>query len=70
MSVKKGDFVRVVQERLLNSLEALASDNQFPAYIYETKGEVVDLRGDYGLVRFRVPTPNVWLRIDQLELFP
>ncbi len=69
MAVKKGDYVRVVREQLAESVEAKASDTRFPAYIFETKGEVVDLRGDYALVRFRVPTPNVWLRNDQLELF-
>ncbi len=69
MAVKKGDYVRVVREQLAESVEAKASDTRFPAYLFETKGEVVDLRGDYALVRFRVPTPNVWLRNDQLELF-
>ncbi len=69
MPVKKGDYVRVVREQLADSVEAKASDTRFPAYIFDTRGEVVDLRGDYALVRFRVPTPNVWLRNDQLELF-
>jgi len=70
MAVKKGDLVRAVREKLENSLEAKASDSRFPPYIFETKGEVLDLRGDYALVMFgRVPTPNIWLRVDQLELF-
>lgn len=70
MAVKKGDFVRVVRERLEGSLEAKASDNRFPPYIFETQGEIVDVRGDYMLVKFgRVPTPNMWLRADQLEKF-
>jgi Cyanobacterial and plant NDH-1 subunit O len=31
---------------------------------------VLDLRGDYALVKFgQVPTPNIWLRSDQLESF-
>ncbi|HIK55015.1 MAG TPA: NAD(P)H-quinone oxidoreductase subunit O [Synechococcales cyanobacterium M55_K2018_004] len=70
MAVKKGDFVRVVREKLEGSLEAKASDNRFPPYIFETQGEIVDVRGDYMLVKFgRVPTPNMWLRADQLEKF-
>jgi len=68
MAVKKGDLVRAIREKLENSLEAKASDSRFPSYLFETKGEVLDLRGDYALVKFgQVPTPNIWLRMDQLE---
>jgi hypothetical protein len=70
MAVKKGDSVRAIASSLANSLEAKASDSRFPKYLFETKGEVLDLRGDYALVKFgQVPTPNVWLRLDQLEGF-
>ena len=70
MAVKRGDTVRAVREKLENSLEALASDPRFPSYLFETKGEVVDIKGDYALVKFgKVPTPNMWLRQDQLEEF-
>jgi hypothetical protein len=70
MTVKKGEMVRAVREKLENSLEAKASDTRFPAYLFETKGEVVDIKGDYALVKFgRVPTPNIWLRLEQLEAF-
>jgi hypothetical protein len=70
MAIKKGDMVRAVREKLENSLEAQASDNRFPSYIFETKGEVLDIKGDYALVVFGyVPTPNMWLRVDQLEPF-
>ncbi len=66
--MKKGALVRAVPEKLENSLEAQASDSRFPPYIFESKGEIVDMNDEYALVRFYVPTPNVWLRIDQLEL--
>ncbi len=70
MAVKKGSMVRAVRETLDNSLEASASDSRFPSYIFETKGEVVDLNGDYALIKFgQMPAPNVWLRLDQLEEF-
>lgn len=66
--LKKGSLVRANREKLENSLEAKASDTRFPPYLFETKGEVVDMRGDYALVKFgQVPTPNIWLRLDQLE---
>lgn len=68
--LKKGSFVRAIREQLENSLEAQASDQRFPPYIFETKGEILDTKGDYALVKFgQVPTPNIWLRIEQLEMF-
>ncbi|WP_017315375.1 NAD(P)H-quinone oxidoreductase subunit O [Mastigocladopsis repens] len=70
MAVKRGDMVRAIREKLENSLEAQASDSRFPSYLFETKGEIVDIKGDYALVKFgKVPTPNMWLRLDQLEEF-
>lgn len=68
-TIKKGALVRANREKLENSLEAQASDSRFPPYLFETKGEVVDMRGDYAFVKFgQVPTPNIWLRVDQLEV--
>ena len=68
MALKKGDLVHAIRSKLENSLEAKASDSRFPPYLFETKGEVVDLRGDYAFVKFgQVPTPNIWLRVEQLE---
>jgi Cyanobacterial and plant NDH-1 subunit O len=70
MALKKGDSVRAIASTLANSLEAKASDARFPKYLFDTKGEVLDLRGEYALVKFgQVPTPNIWLRLDQLEGF-
>ena len=67
--IKKGSMVHANREKLENSLEAKASDPRFPRYIFETKGEVMETKGDYALVKFgQVPTPNIWLRIEQLEL--
>lgn len=70
MAVKKGAMVRAIREKLENSLEAKASDSRLPDYLFETQGEILDTKGDYALVKFgKVPTPNIWLRIDQLEEF-
>ncbi|ELR97911.1 NAD(P)H-quinone oxidoreductase subunit O [Gloeocapsa sp. PCC 73106] len=66
--MKKGSLVHAVREKLENSLEAKASDPRFPDYIFNSKGEIVDLDGEYALVKFYVPTPNIWFRLDQLEL--
>ena len=70
MAVKKGTMVRAIREKLENSLEAQASDSRFSSYIFESEGEILDVKGDYALVKFgKVPTPNIWLRMDQLEEF-
>jgi hypothetical protein len=70
MAVKKGNMVRAVRENLENSLEAQASDSRFPSYLFDSEGEVVDIKGDYALVKFgKVPTPNIWLKLEQLEEF-
>jgi hypothetical protein len=70
MALKRGDTVRAIREKLENSLEAQASDSRFPSYLFDSKGEIVDVKNDYALVKFgKVPTPNIWLRLDQLEEF-
>jgi hypothetical protein len=68
VKMKKGTLVRAVREKLANSLEEKASDNRFPSYIFDSKGEILDLNEEYALVRFYTPTPNIWFRIDQLEI--
>ncbi|MGF1517975.1 MAG: NAD(P)H-quinone oxidoreductase subunit O [Nodosilinea sp.] len=69
-TLKRGDMVRAVREKLDNSLEATASDTRFPPYLFETQGEILETNEDYALVKFgKVPTPNIWLRLDQLEKF-
>ncbi|MEL6929436.1 MAG: NAD(P)H-quinone oxidoreductase subunit O [Cyanobacteria bacterium J06600_6] len=65
--IKKGSLVKVVREKFEGSLEAKASDVRLPNYLFDSKGEILDVNDDYALVQFYVPTPNVWLRLDQLE---
>jgi hypothetical protein len=68
MEIKKGVMVKAVREKLDGSVEAQANDPRWSSYIFETKGEVLDVRGDYLQIKFgQVPTPPVWLRIDQIE---
>lgn len=67
-TIKKGSLVHVVRDKLENSVEAKASDPRFPKYLFDSKGEIVEVEGEYALVKFYVPTPNIWLRLDQLEL--
>ena len=64
---RKGALVRVIQSKYQNSLEAQASDIVPPSYIFEGPGEILLIKGDYAQIRWRLPVPDVWLRIDQLE---
>jgi hypothetical protein len=67
MAIKKGNKVRLVREKFENSVEALASDRRLPNYVFEGTGAVIEIRGEYAQVQFKVPTPNVWLPLEQLE---
>lgn len=67
MAVKKGSMVRIIPEKFADSLEAKASDSRLPPYVFAGTGEVLEIKGDYAQIKFRVPTPTVWLRVDQLE---
>jgi len=68
MAVKKGSMVRVVREKLENSLKAQASDPRLPDYLFNSQGEILDIKDDYALVKFgKVPTPNIWLKLEQLD---
>jgi hypothetical protein len=60
--------VKAIREKLEGSLEAKASDPRLPSYLFESAGEVLDIKGDYAFVKFgKVPTPNIWLHLDQIE---
>ena len=65
--IKKGSLVKVVREKFEGSVEAKASDVRLPSYLFDSQGEILDTTDEYALVQFYVPTPNVWLRLDQLE---
>ncbi len=66
-SFRKGALVRVNREAYLGSVEAQASDPLPPEYIFLGPGQLLAIKGEYGQVRWRLPVPDCWLRIDQLE---
>ena len=65
--LRKGDLIKVSRKAFENSLEAAASDDAPPDYIFDGPGELLVVQGEYCQVRWRRPVPDVWLRIDQLE---
>jgi hypothetical protein len=64
---KKGALVRVRAAAWSGSLESRASAPEPPAYLLEGPGEILTIKGDHALLRWRRPVPDVWLRLDQLE---
>ncbi len=66
-TLRKGALVRVKRMAYMNSQEFKASDPEPPRYIFEGPGELLAVKGEYGQIRWRMPVPDVWLRIDQLE---
>ena len=66
-SMRKGALVKVNRAAYIASEESKASDSSPPSYIFEGPGEILSIKGDYGQVRWRLPVPDVWLRIDQLD---
>ncbi|XP_057492388.1 NAD(P)H-quinone oxidoreductase subunit O, chloroplastic-like [Actinidia eriantha] len=74
-SMKKGQIVRVDKEKYLNSINYLSVGHppyyKGLDYIYEDRGEVLDLRifetGEYALIAWvGVPTAPAWLPTDML----
>ncbi len=64
---KKGALIRVNRDAYISSLEAAASDPIPPAYIFKGPGEILNIKDEYCQVRWRMPVPDVWLKINQLE---
>ncbi len=71
MAIKRGAMVHAIREKLQNSLEAQANDPMIPEYVFQAKGEVLEIKEDYVQVKFGlVPTPPIWFRLDQVEEIP
>ena len=65
--LKKGSLVFVDKEIYIKSIEALASDNDSPNYIFEGPGEILAVKDEFAQVRWRRPVPDAWLKLDQLK---
>ncbi len=64
---RKGALVKVDRKAYIGSIESLASDPTPPEYIFEGPGELLAVKGDLAQVRWLMPAPDTWLRIDQLQ---
>lgn len=64
---KKGNLVFVEKSIYEKSVEALASDEDLPSYIFEGPGEILSIKEEYAQVRWRRPVPDVWFKLNQLK---
>ena len=65
--LKKGSLVLVDRETYIKSIEALASDDDLPNYVFEGRGEILSVKDEYAQIRWRRPVPDVWLKLEQLK---
>ena len=65
--LKKGSLVFIDKGIYDKSIEALASDQDLPSYIFEGPGEILSIKEEYAQVRWRRPVPDVWFKLDQIK---
>ena len=65
--LKKGSLVFIDKTIYDGSVEALASDQDLPSYIFEGPGEILSIKEEYAQVRWRRPVPDVWFKLDQIK---
>ena len=65
--LKKGSLVFIDKGIYDKSIEALASDQDLPSYIFEGPGEILSIKEEYAQVRWRRPVPDVWFKLEQIK---
>ena len=65
--LKKGSLVFIDKSIYDGSVEAVASDQDLPSYIFEGPGEILSIKEEYAQVRWRRPVPDVWFKLDQIK---
>ena len=65
--LKKGSLVFIDRSIYDKGIEALASDQDLPSYIFEGPGEILSIKEEYAQVRWRRPVPDVWFKLDQIK---
>ena len=68
IKLKKGSLVKVDRSAYLRGSNPTASDPEPPDYIFLGPGEILQMKGDVALIRWRPPVPDVWLSTSVLRL--
>ena len=67
LKLKKGDLVKVDRHAYRADASSRASDPEPPDYIFLGPGELVQVKGEAALIRWRLPVPDVWLPMELLR---
>ena len=66
LTLKKGNLVKVDGNAYLADASCAASDPEPPEYMITGPGELLQVKVDAALIRWRLPVPDVWLPVDVL----
>ena len=69
LKLKKGSLVKVDRQAYLADASSAASDPEPPDYLFRGPGELLQVRADAALIRWRPPVPDVWLPVDVLSIY-
>lgn len=69
LKLKKGSLVKVDRHAYLADASRAASDPEPPDYLFLGPGELLQVKTDMALIRWRLPVPDVWLPVDVLSLY-
>jgi len=67
LKLRKGSLVKVDRHAYMADSSRAASDPEPPDYIFPGPGEVLQVKADAALIRWRLPVPDVWLPVDVLR---
>lgn len=67
LKLKKGSLVKVDRHAYLADSSRAASDPEPPDYLFLGPGELLQVKTDVALIRWRLPVPDVWLPLKVLR---
>ena len=67
LKLKKGSLVKVDRHAYLADSSRAASDPEPPDYLFLGPGELLQVKTDVALIRWRLPVPDVWLPVEVLR---
>lgn len=65
--LKKGSLVKVDRHAYMADVSSAASDPEPPDYMFAGPGELLQVKADVALIRWRLPVPDVWLPVNMLR---
>lgn len=69
LKLKRGSLVKIDRDAYLADASRAASDPEPPDYVLRGPGELLQVKDDTALVRWRPPVPDVWLPLEVLKAY-